>query len=284
MLKLACLTALALVAFAANSVLCRLALGEGLIDAGSFTVIRLLSGVLALFLVISMQQKLATPSSYSKSSKGSWSASMLLFIYAAAFSYAYTSLDTGTGALILFGAVQITMILMTVYRGYRLSLLEWLGLLLSFIGFIYLMLPSATSAPSALGFVLMMLSGVAWGFYTLKGSDSKSPLLDTGYNFLRTVPLALLLLAYTFPSANYTATGVAYAVLSGAVASGLGYTIWYMALGSLQSIQAAVLQLLVPVIAALGGILFVAEPITARLLVSASLVLGGILLVMLKRT
>ncbi|MDX8387861.1 MAG: DMT family transporter [Ghiorsea sp.] len=271
------LTALALIAFAANSVLCRLALGEGLIDAGSFTAIRLLSGALILFLLINLQHK---PSE--EDSKGSWSASVMLFIYAVAFSYAYMSLDTGTGALILFGAVQVTMITMALYSGHKLTILEVLGLLLAFLGFVYLMLPGA-SAPSLFGFILMMFSGIAWGFYTLKGSGSSFPLLDTAYNFIRTIPMVLILLLLSFNHSSYSFDGVVFAVLSGAVASGVGYTIWYMALRGLTSIHAAVLQLFVPVIAAFGGVLFVSEVITDQLMISSAMILGGILLVILKR-
>lgn len=271
------MTALALIAFAANSVLCRLALGENLIDAGSFTAVRLLSGALALFIVVSFQRK----SSY-ESSNGSWAASVMLFVYAAAFSYAYVTLDTGTGALVLFGAVQITMVLWMMFKGKRLQPLEWMGLFLAFAGFVYLMLPSATT-PSLLGFVLMVISGVAWGIYTVQGQGSKAPLLDTAQNFKRTIPFVAILFLLSFQAGYYTSEGILYAVLSGAVASGAGYTIWYMALRDLQTIHAAVLQLLVPVLAALGGVLSVSEPITMSLVLSAVMILGGIMLVIIAK-
>lgn len=270
------LTGLALIAFAANSVLCRLALGYEAIDAASFTVIRLLSGSLVLLLIIVS----TTRNTASTSAKGSWTASFMLFVYAITFSYAYTSLDTGTGALILFGSVQITMILRSFISGTRLHITEWSGVIIAFAGFIYLVLPEV-STPSATGFILMTLAGIAWGIYTLKGRASMNPLMDTAYNFFRTTPLVLLLAIYTMNNINYSSEGIILALLSGGITSGIGYTIWYIALRGLSSTQAAVLQLSVPIIAALGGIIFVSEAITFRLVVSATIVLGGILIVVL---
>jgi drug/metabolite transporter (DMT)-like permease len=268
---------LALVAFAANSVLCRLALENDAIDASSFTVIRLLSGTIVLLIIIG-----ATQNFTGKSSKGSWISSFMLFLYATTFSYAYISLDTGTGALILFGSVQITMILLSLLSGTRLHFTEWLGISVAFAGFVYLILPDV-STPSINGFLLMTVAGIAWGIYTLKGRSSKSPLTDTAYNFLRTTPLVILLTITTINGANYSADGILFASLSGGVTSGIGYAIWYIALAGLSSTQAAVLQLAVPVIAALGGVIFVSEVITFRLSVSATMVLGGILIVVLAR-
>jgi drug/metabolite transporter (DMT)-like permease len=268
-------TGLALVAFAANSVLCRLALGEGAIDAGSFTVIRLLSGAVVLWVMISISS-----AKTSTSNKGSWPASFMLFLYAVSFSFAYITLDTGTGALILFGAVQITMVLLSIISGTRLHFSEWLGITTAFTGFVYLVLPGVTT-PSLTGFLLMTIAGIAWGIYTLMGRRSNSPLMDTGYNFFRTIPLAVMLLIATISNANYSFEGVVLAVLSGGIASGVGYTIWYMALRGLSGMQAAALQLLVPVIAALGGVIFVSEEITPRLMVSSTLILGGILVLVL---
>jgi drug/metabolite transporter (DMT)-like permease len=270
------LTALALIAFAANSVLCRLALGYGAIDAASFTIIRLLSGSIVLLLIITSTTRNTT----NKLSKGSWSASFMLFIYAIAFSYAYTSLDTGTGALILFGSVQITMILLYLFSGTRLHITEWSGVLIAFTGFIYLVLPEV-STPSVSGFILMTVAGIAWGVYTLKGRASMNPLMDTAYNFFRTTPFVLLLAIATIHNISYSSEGIVLALLSGGITSGIGYTIWYIALKELSSTQAAVLQLSVPIIAALGGIIFVSEAITFRLTVSAIIVLGGILIVVL---
>jgi drug/metabolite transporter (DMT)-like permease len=269
------LTGLALIAFAANSVLCRLALGNEAIDASSFTVIRLLSGTIVLLIIISITRKTTETSS-----KGSWAASFMLFLYATTFSYAYISLDTATGALILFGSVQITMILLSLISGTRLHITEWTGVAVAFTGFVYLILPGVTT-PSVIGFMLMTVAGIAWGIYTLKGRGSKSPLMDTTYNFLRTTPLVVLLAIFTINDINYSSEGIILALLSGGLTSGIGYTIWYIALGGLSSTQAAVLQLSVPLIAALGGVLFVSEAITFRLTISATMVLGGILIVIL---
>ncbi len=269
------LTSLALIAFAANSVLCRLALGNEAIDASSFTVIRLLSGTIVLLIIIS-----TTRNTTGTSSKGSWAAGFMLFLYATTFSYAYISLDTGTGALILFGSVQITMILLSLISGTRLHITEWAGVVIAFTGFIYLILPEITT-PSIVGFMLMTVAGIAWGIYTLKGRSSKSPLMDTAYNFLRTTPFVVLLAISTINNVNYSSEGIVLALLSGGITSGIGYTIWYIALGGLSSTQAAVLQLSVPVIAALGGVIFVSEAITFRLTISAAMVLGGILIVVL---
>jgi len=273
--KTTILTGLALIAFAANSVLCRLALGNEAIDAASFTVIRLLSGAIVLFLIIRYTQK-----NTELSTNSSWIASLMLFLYAITFSYAYISLDTGTGALILFGSVQLTMILLSLISGTRLHYTEWAGVIIAFTGFVYLILPSITT-PSSVGFLLMAVAGIAWGIYTLKGRGSQNPLMDTAYNFFRTIPLVILLTIITISHANYSSEGVLLALLSGGITSGIGYTIWYIALGGLSAIQAAVLQLLVPVIAALGGVIFVSEAITVRLTISAAMVLGGILMVVL---
>lgn len=268
-------TVLALLAFAANSVLCRLALGGDAIDAASFTVIRLLSGAVVLFLIIKCTQPGKKLSTY-----GGWTSSLWLLTYAVTFSYAYITLDTGTGALILFGSVQITMILLAVVYGARLHYIECLGLVIAFIGFVYLVLPGVTT-PSVSGFILMVAAGVSWGMYTLKGRGSQYPLLDTAANFFRTIPFIILLSIITFSQANYTYEGIVLALLSGGITSGLGYTLWYSALSGLTVTRAAALQLLVPLLAALGGVIFVSEVITVRLLISAIMVVGGILMVIL---
>ena len=280
-IKIIASTVFALFAFAANSVLCRLALGENAIDAASFTTIRLLSGITILFVLITLTRK-ANQQETKFKSKGSWLAAIMLFIYAVAFSFGYISLDTGTGALILFGAVQITMIISNVISGNKLHFSEWLGLALAFTGFVYLIIPSLTT-PSLLGFVLMSISGMAWALYTLLGRKSKDALSDTAYNFLRTSPLILALLVFGLNNANISTMGVILAVLSGAIASGIGYYVWYIALAGLSVTQAAVVQLFVPVIAALGGVIFTSEVITLRLIESSGLVLGGILMVILGR-
>jgi len=275
MLKTIMFTGLALIAFSANSVLCRLALGESTIDAASFTIIRLLSGATVLLMIIS-----ASSAKKGFSSKGSWTAGFMLFLYATTFSFAYITLDTGTGALVLFGSVQITMVLLSLISGARLHFTEWLGISIAFSGFVYLIFPGVTT-PSLMGFVLMTIAGIAWGIYTLMGRGSNNPLMDTGYNFFRTIPLVVILLIVTISNANYSVEGVFLAVLSGGIASGVGYTIWYIALGGLSGMQAAALQLLVPVIAAFGGVIFVSEEVTLRLIVSAALILGGILMLVL---
>ena len=269
------LTAIALIAFAANSVLSRLALDSQEIDAASFTSIRLISGIITLLILVKLSQRKS-----SSQSTGSWLAGFSLFVYAIAFSYAYLTLETGTGALVLFGSVQITMVLLSIYSGTKLHPAEWVGILLAFLGLVYLMLPQL-AAPSATGFVLMALAGIAWGIYTLSGRGSQHPLSDTAYNFLRTLPFVLILLLVSLGDIQFSAYGILLAALSGSLASGVGYSIWYAALAQLSSTQAAVLQLLVPVIAAVGGVVFVAEPVTLRLAVSGLLVIGGILIVVL---
>jgi len=275
LLKISFLTCLALIAFAANSVLCRLALGNETIDAASFTVVRLLSGALTLLLILGMKGN-----NKGVISKGSWAASFSLFLYAITFSYAYLSIDTGTGALILFGTVQLTMILLSLIAGTRLHFSEWSGVIIAFMGFIYLILPNITT-PSINGLILMTVSGVSWGIYTLKGRSSNNPLMDTTYNFLRTIPFVMILAIFTMEVMSISTEGIILALLSGGLTSGIGYTIWYIALRGLSTTQAAVVQLLVPVIAAVGGVLFVSETITLRLVISAVIVLGGILMVIL---
>ncbi len=270
-------TTLALVAFAANSVICRLALKDAAIDPGLFTSIRLLSGAVVLIILVFL-----TKDKRDDASKGSWRSAAMLFMYAAAFSYAYVSLETGIGALIIFGVVQITMIASSLISGYRMNNLEWSGILLALAGFLYLLLPGA-SAPSLSGFILMALSGIGWGIYSLRGKNSKDPLADTAYNFLRSLPFLILLLYFLAQESNYSAKGILLALLSGIVTSGIGYTIWYAALKGLSSVQASVVQLLVPVLAAIGGILFIGELISLRLMVSSLMILGGILLLIIKK-
>ena len=272
------LTALALTAFAANSVLTRMALAEPIIDASSFTLIRLLSGSIVLMLILAFRlRKQPAPT------KGSWLSSLMLFVYALGFSFAYLMLETGTGALILFGMVQITMVVASLIKGQRLARLEWLGIGTAFAGFVYLVWPEV-STPSISGVVLMSIAGIAWGVYTLRGRTSQAPLADTAYNFTRTLPFLLLLGLFSIGQFELSTQGIVLAVLSGAIASGLGYTLWYSVLTHLGATQVGVLQLLVPVIAALGGILFVSEPLTLRFIVASLLILGGIYLVIQART
>ena len=216
----------------------------------------------------------------SSEAKGSWWSGAILFMYAVTFSFAYISLDAGTGALILFAAVQITMITYALLSGKKMSTLEWMGVLLAFMGFVYLVLPGVT-APSLSGFLLMTLSGVGWGSYTIRGKGSVNPLKATAYNFMRTLPMVAILMLFSLKNIQASHEGIGLAILSGAITSGIGYTIWYLALRGLNAIQASVVQLLVPVIAALGGVIFLAEMIHLRLVISALLILGGIGLVIL---
>ncbi|MBL4831509.1 MAG: DMT family transporter [Aliivibrio sp.] len=270
-------TLAALIAFAGNSVLCRLALGDESIDASSFTSIRLISGAVVLLIIVSLRKSVPLIPL-----KGSIKGSFLLFLYAVSFSFAYVSLDTATGALILFAAVQLTIILVTLYSGHRFHISEWFGLIISFIGFVYLVMPSVQSPP-LFGSVLMTISGIAWAGYTLLGKASTTPLFDTLGNFSRTIPFALVMLMLTIYDAQISQKGVILAVLSGSIASGVGYTIWYMALNGLSATQAAVVQLLVPILAAFGGVIFVGEQVSSRLVISSLLVLGGILIVVMGR-
>ncbi|MFT5757899.1 MAG: drug/metabolite transporter (DMT)-like permease [Alteromonadaceae bacterium] len=277
-LKISSFTLLALCAFAGNSILCRLVLGEHLLDAAGFTVIRLLSGIVTLLLIIKVfNGRQATEEA---AAKGSWLASFWLFLYALTFSFGYLSLDTGTGALVLFGAVQITMIMLSVFSGKKLHYSEWLGIGIAFSGVIYLMLPSLT-LPSLSGFMLMIVAGISWAFYTIKGKTTKSPVNDTAYNFLRTLPFIFILILFTYQDFNLTWQGVLLAIISGAVTSGIGYAIWYITLKELTVTQAAVLQLLVPILAAIGGVIFINEILSLRLIMSSLMVLGGIFIVVL---
>ncbi len=271
--KMIFLTSIALIAFAANSVLCRMALKEGSIDPGSFTGIRLLSGAFTLLLLIGISRK-----GKKIEKKGSWVSGLMLFIYAICFSYAYISLDTGTGALIAFSTVQITMIVYSIVKGHKLSLIETIGILLAFAGFVYLVSPGV-NAPPLFGMLLMILSGFGWGMYSIYGNNSKNPLEDTAYNFLRSLPLIGLVLLVTIKKIHLSQEGVILALISGTVTSGLSYTIWYMALNYLNRVEASVVQLAVPVIAAAGGILFLAERPNLRLVLSTLLIFIGIYLV-----
>jgi len=270
-------TLLALIAFAGNSIICRIALKETAIEPALFTSIRLISGAIVLMLIVLMTAK-----TDKTKSKGSWFSAAMLFIYAATFSYAYVSLETGTGALILFGVVQITMIAYSLFSGNKMSHIEWLGVAVALCGFLYLMLPGA-KAPSVLGFALMTISGIAWGAYSIRGKTTKNPLQDTAYNFLRTIPFLLLLLYFLLQESNYSKTGILLALFSGVVTSGLGYIIWYSALKGLTTIQASVVQLFVPVLAGLGGLILMKEAISFRLFIAALLILGGILLLIVKK-
>jgi len=272
------LTALAMTAFAGNSLLCRIALKHTSLDAASFTAIRLLSGALVLWLVARRWRG-------AQSGAGSWPSALALFAYAAGFSFAYVSLPAATGALLLFGAVQATMIGYGLYKGERFRRLQLVGLALAFGGIVGLLLPGL-SAPPLAGALLMLGAGVAWGVYSLRGKGAGDPTRVTAGNFLRAVPLALALslsMLILQGGASLDAAGVGYAVASGALTSGLGYALWYAVLPALKATTAATVQLSVPVLAALGGIAFLGEPVTLRLAMASAAILGGIALVVLQR-
>jgi len=263
-------TALALLAFAGNSLLCRAALAHGGIDAAGFTLLRLLSGAATLAVLARIRSN--------GSGRGNWPSALALFAYAAAFSFAYLQLTAATGALLLFGAVQATMIARGLWTGERLRLPQWCGVLLACGGLVGLVLPGL-SAPPLAGALLMLGAGMAWGVYSLRGRGSGDPLRVTAGNFLRAVPMAVLLSVLLLDRASMTPAGAGYAALSGALASGVGYAIWYAALPHLRATTAATLQLCVPVLAALGGVVLLGEPLTLRLLLASAAILGGIALV-----
>jgi drug/metabolite transporter (DMT)-like permease len=271
------LTAFALTAFAFNSILCRMALASGESDAASFTGVRLISGAvtLAAFLLVFGKAPTAWKS-------GNWMSAFFLFAYAVAFSFAYLGLTTATGALILFGCVQLTMFGVSLFRGMRPGILEWSGLAVAFCGLVYLVLPGL-SAPPFSSALLMVAAGMAWGGYTLRGKGSEDPLADTAGNFVRSVPMVLAVVLIFLPNLNISSRGILLAVLSGAVASGVGYSVWYAALKYHTPARAGVLQLAVPGIAAVGGVIFLAETASWRLVAAGVLILGGIGLTLIRR-
>lgn len=263
------LTALAVTAFAANSLLCRLALRHGQIDAATFTGIRIISGAGALWLFALARGGVG----------GSWFSAIALFGYAIAFSFAYLALPAGTGALLLFAAVQTTMITIGIARGERLHVRQWCGIFVAFAGLVFLLFPGLSAPPFPSAF-LMLAAGAAWGIYSLRGKNVNDPTSATAGNFIRAAPLGFLCAAAFIPWAHLTVAGALYALVSGAVTSGLGYIIWYRVLPSLSAATAATVQLSAPVIAGLGGIVFLGEALTSRLSVAAIAVLGGIALVL----
>jgi len=275
--RIALWTALALLAFAANSILCRLALSHGLIDPASFTTVRLVAGAVTLALLARVASTARTPAD------PSWSAAALLFLYAAPFSFAYGALTTGTGALLLFGAVQVTMIVGAIRAGDRPTPGQWLGLGLAFGGLVYLVFPGIT-APSPRGATLMLVAGLAWGLYSLRGRAARNPLAQTASNFARTVPMVLALSLVAQRSVHVEPRGLVLALVSGALASGVGYVVWYQAVAGLSGVTASIVQLAVPVLAAGGGVLLLAERITVRLGLAAVLILGGVALALVARS
>ena len=276
-MRTALFTALALVAFAANSVLCRMALRDGAIDAATFSAIRLAAGAVTLVVVARALDV------GEMGHAGSWRPAAVLFLYAVPFSFAYLQLTTGTGALILFAGVQLTMVGGALASGERPHARQWTGLAVAVAGLIHLLRPGL-AAPDPTGAALMSVAGVAWGVYSLMGRGERNPLARTTGNFVRAVPLALAVNLLALPQVHLSWRGGVLAGLSGALASGVGYVVWYSALRGLTATRAAIVQLAVPVLAAVGGIVLLGEPATLRLAIATALVLGGIALAVAKRT
>lgn len=269
------LLSLTMILFASNSLLCRAALKSTSIDAASFTTIRLISGAIILWVIVRTDHG-------TNVGGGNWPSAFMLFVYAVGFSFAYISLSAATGALLLFSAVEATMISHGIWMGERLRRVQLLGLVLAFGGFIGLLLPGLTAPPLG-GSISMLIAGVAWGIYSLRGRGARDPIKSTAGNFLRAVPMAIALSILSFKGATLDNAGVGYAVASGALASGIGYSIWYMALPALKATSAAIVQLCAPVIAALGGLVLLGEPISLRLAVACVAILGGIALAILEK-
>ena len=268
LIKLVLLAVLAMTAFAANSLLCRMALVETDIDPASFTFWRLTSGALMLILLVVMRNQKPLQ-------EGNMASAIALFVYAAGFSFAYISMTTGAGALLLFGAVQVTMISWGLFKGERMSALQFL---LALIGLILLLLPNA-AVPQLSSALMMLAAGIAWGVYSLKGKGAKFPIEATAGNFIRATLLALVLLVIFWPGGEFHAEGMAYAVASGAIASALGYALWYSILVHIAAIKAATLQLSVPVLAVFAGWVFLDETVTLRIILSSLAVIGGVAMV-----
>jgi drug/metabolite transporter (DMT)-like permease len=269
-----------MIAFASNSLLCRAALKQTSIDAASFTFVRVFSGAVVLWFVVNLRRMIRTTRSVGVG--GNWISALALFLYAAGFSFAYVAVAAGTGALLLFGAVQATMILWGLHEGERLRAIQILGLILAMTGLVVLLFPGL-SAPPLFGSILMLGAGVAWGVYSLRGKREKNPVTATIGNFVRAVPFAAAGSIIFLRWLDLDLAGVIYAIISGAVTSGLGYVIWYSVLPSLKAATAATVQLSVPVLAAAGGILLLGEPLTLRYLLASIAVLGGIALVVLEK-
>ncbi len=270
-------TVTAMLAFAGNSILCRLALASMSIDPASFTAIRIVSGAVALTLIcVAVRRNSAIVK------RGSWLAAAMLFVYAVCFSYAYVSLGAASGALVLFGCVQGTMIAVALYRGDRPTVVEFLGWFCAIAGLAALLLPGAT-ALSVAAAALMAAAGIAWGVYSILGKKEPDALAATTANFLRSAVFAVPLFAMTFGHSKIETTGLLLAVCSGALTSGLGYVIWYIALTHLTSLRAALVQLSVPAITALGGVMLLAEPVSLRVALSGAAIIGGVLVALLGR-
>ncbi len=269
------LTVLAMLAFAANSLLCRLALQQASIDAASFGSVRLVSGALVLMAIVRWRNQPAP-------ARADWLAATMLWAYVAAFSFAYVTLPAGAGALVLFGAVQLTMFVFGLRAGERFTAVAWAGFALAVGGLLYLVSPGLAAPPVA-GTLLMAAAGIAWGVYSLRGRSAGEPVAATAGNFMRAAPLALVLSLVFASQFKASPSGVLLAIASGAVTSGLGYVIWYAALPQLSALRAATVQLSVPPLAAIGGVLLLSEALTMRLVLSSAAILGGISLVLLSR-
>jgi len=269
-----------MIAFASNSLLCRAALKQTSIDAASFTFVRVFSGAVVLWLVTNLRRMIRTTRDVGVG--GNWISALALFLYAAGFSFAYVDVAAGTGALLLFGAVQATMILWGLHKSERLRAIQIVGLIVAMTGLVVLLFPGL-SAPPLFGSILMLGAGVAWGIYSLRGKREKNPVTATTGNFVRAVPFAAAVSIIFLRWLDLDIAGVIYAILSGAITSGLGYVIWYSVLPSLKAASAATVQLSVPVLAAAGGILLLGEPLTLRYLLASVAILGGIALVVLEK-
>ena len=271
-IRLIVLTALTMIAFAGNSVLCRLALKETGIDAASFTSVRLLSAVAMLWLLMRWQSESALK-------HGTWRSAFSLFIYAVTLSYAYRTINTGAGALILFGAVQVTMLTAGFLAGERMRGVQIAGFVAAITGLLILVLPGVET-PSVLDAILMLVSGAAWGVYSMFGRGVPDPVAATAGNFMRAVPFTIALSLLALPWFHFDKVGVLYAVLSGALTSALGYVLWYRVLQHMRAMTASTIQLSAPIIAAVGGIMLMGEAVTLNLLIASLMILGGIWLVL----
>jgi drug/metabolite transporter (DMT)-like permease len=270
------LTLGAMLAFAANSLLCRLALGQELIDAASFATVRVISGAAVLFVIVLPRWRVRGRTSTD------WRSAAMLFTYMVCFSFAYLSLSAGIGALILFGAVQLTMFIAALRGGEHFRLVSWAGLTLALLGLVYLVSPGLT-APDPMGAGLMAISGIAWGVYSLLGRNVRHPVEATANNFIYSVPFVIMVSLLFIGEFHISLTGLVLAAISGAITSGLGYVIWYAALRGLMAAHAATVQLSVPAIAAFGGVVFLSEQITLRLLIASLATLGGVWIVLAQR-
>jgi len=282
-MRLILLTSITMLAFAANSVLCRMALSGEAIDAASFTAIRLASGALILTVLLLFRADFRGAGRRNILQTGSWSAAAWLCIYATGFSFAYLSVSTATGALILFGAVQLTMMAASLLSGERPGMRAWAGYILAVGGLVLLLWPGA-SAPSLSGALMMAGAGMAWGMYSVLGRKSSHPLAQTAGNFLLTLPMSAAMLLFSINRLHGNIDGVLLAVASGALASGLGYALWYHVVSRISGAAAATVQLSVPLLAAVGGVITMQESISMRLALTGMMILGGIALVTMKRS